>query len=93
MLLLLENIIQINYVPLPDVLVQINLDPQMFGKRNMWHSVFPNLFGKWVFNKHREDDWVFKHSNSCIVALPKMWIERCSMFHEITFSTIRIEDH
>ena len=92
-LLLLENMMQTCYVPLPDVPVQINLNLQKFGRRNIWHGILPNSFCKLNFNEHIEDAWVSKHITLCTVVLHKMWIERFSMLHESTFSTIRIEDH
>ena len=84
---------QLEFTPLLDVPSNINNDLKRFGRRNLWHGLFPKSFCTWVFNKHRKESWISKFSALCILALHKMWIERCSICHESTSSRIRIEDH
>ena len=85
--MIFENMIQIEHVPFPDVPAQIKTDLKRFSRINLWHGIFPKFFYEWVFNKDIEDNCV------SVVALNKMCIERYSTLHEITFSTIIIEDH
>ena len=52
-LLLLENMIQIEFVPLPGDPLDIKTDLRTFGRRSLWHGLFAKYFSAWVFNKHR----------------------------------------
>ena len=65
----------------------------MFGRRNLWHGMFPKSFSNWIFNKYREEAWISKYSSLCTLTLHQMWIEICSTCHESTSVRMRIEDH
>ena len=52
--MLLENMFQIDHVPLPAVPMCVNADYKRFGTRNLKHVIFPKSFSTWVFNKYRE---------------------------------------
>ena len=90
---MLETMIQTEFVPLLGCPSCINIELKRFGRRNLWHDSFLKSFSTWVFNKYREEYWISTCSSLCLVSSHKTWIERCSMFHESTFSRIIIEDH
>ena len=90
-LMLLETMFQTKFVPLPEVPSQINVHLENFGRRNLWHGMFPKSFSDWIFKKHREEAWISKYSYICVLTLHQMWIEGCSLCHERNFSRIRIE--
>ena len=92
-LVLPETIIQTELVPLPGVSSCINIELKRFGKRNLLYSFIHKSFSVYIFNKHREEVWIYKFICLCAIALHKMRIERCSIFHESTFSRIKKEHH
>ena len=72
-LLLLESMFQPEFTPLPDLSSNKTLELGRFGRRNIWHGVFPKYFSTWVFKNHREDSWLGKYSVICMSALHKIW--------------------
>ena len=92
-LLLLETMFQEEFDPLPGVHSHINIDLEIFGRRNLCHGVFPKSFSAWMLNKYREESCRSKHSTIITLELHQMWIERCSECHESTSIRIRLEDH
>ena len=75
---------------LPD---HINLDLQHFGRRNLWHGMFPVSLSSWILQTHRKEAWLQKFTIKCVLTLHDIWTERCTIIHESTKETIRVEDY
>ena len=92
-LLLLDSMLNTEFCPIPTLPDHINSDLQHFGRRNMWHGIFPVSLSSWVLQTHRKDAWLHKFSHKCVSTLHDIWTERCAIIHESTKETIRVEDH
>lgn len=92
-LLLLESMLNKEFVPIQLLPHHINCDIQCFGRRNLWHGIFPASLSQWIQQKHGPEAWLIKFSAQSILALHGIWIECCTISHECTTRMIRVEDH